>query len=261
MNMRNNDVQLGRHGGRRTAGTAGRLIRLVATMAALSATAMTQAAAADAAAQIAAQGNGRGAPACATCHGNHGEGSAAFPRLAGSGQAYLQAQLDAFAADSRKNVTMQTIAKQLNTSERSAMAAYYSTLPAPRIALSPAAPTPADVGAWIANRGRWSDNLPACAQCHGPGGIGVGQQFPPLAGLPPAYIAQQLQAWRDGARPPGPLGLMATVASKLSPGDSQAVADYYGGHAGAHASNAAIATNAASPTAAGSAARKPEGTP
>lgn len=45
------------------------------------------------ASQIAAQGNGHGAPACVTCHGPKGAGSAAFPRLAGTGQAYLQAQL------------------------------------------------------------------------------------------------------------------------------------------------------------------------
>ena len=117
---------------------------------------------------------------------------------------------------------------------RSELAAYYSKLTSPRISLSLAVPLPADVGAWIANRGRWSNDLPACAQCHGRNGSGVGQQFPPLAGLSPAYIAKQLQAWRSGARPPGPLGLMATIASKLSAGDCQAVADYYSGHSSAN---------------------------
>jgi cytochrome c553 len=196
--------------------------------AALSLAGIPQAAAADNAAQIASQGNGRGAPACVTCHGARGEGSGAFPRLAGTGQAYLQEQLEAFATGARKSAVMQTIAQQLSTGERGAMATYYSKLAPPQISLPAAAPTPADLGAWIANRGRWSDDLPACAQCHGREGSGGGQAFPPLAGLPAAYIEQQLEAWRSGARPPGPLGLMKIVASKLTPADSQAVANYYG---------------------------------
>ena len=69
--------------------------------------------------------------------------------------------------------------------------------------------------------------MPACAQCHGPGGSGVGAQFPPLAGLPAAYIAEQLQAWKAGNRPPGPLALMAGIAKKLSNAEVSAVAAYY----------------------------------
>ena len=86
---------------------------------------------------------------------------------------------------------------------------------------------PSDTGAWLATRGRWADQVPACAQCHGPGGSGVGAQFPPLAGLPAAYIAEQLQAWKAGSRPPGPLALMAGVAKKLSDAEISAVAAYY----------------------------------
>lgn len=209
--------------------------RLLSSIAAtFSFAAMAQAASPENAAQIASQGNGRGAPACVGCHGRQGEGSPAFPRLAGTGQAYLQEQLDAFASGARKSAVMQTIAQQLSVGERGAMAAYYSKLTAPQIVMPTTALSPANLGAWLANRGRWSDNLPACAQCHGPGGSGVGQQFPPLAGLPAAYIEQQLQAWRSGARPPGPLGLMGIVASKLTPADSQAVANYYGNQGAAH---------------------------
>lgn len=232
-------IQLNQSIHRAAAFTRGHLLRLGPVAVVLSFAVIAKAATPDNAAQIAAQGNGRGAPACMSCHGARGEGSSAFPRLAGTGQVYLLDQLDAFASDVRKNATMQTVAKQLTKAERTAMAAYYSKLAPPQISLSAATPMPADVGPWIANRGRWSDNLPACVQCHGPGGSGVGQQFPPLAGLPPAYIVAQLQAWRSGSRPPGPLGLMAMIASKLSPDDSQAVADYYGGQA---ASNPVISS-------------------
>ncbi|EYS91088.1 hypothetical protein CF68_31675 [Cupriavidus sp. SK-4] len=42
-----------------------------------------------------------------------------------------------------------------------------------------------------------------------------------------AYVTEQLQAWKAGTRPPGHLGLMPAVASKLSDKDVDAVAAYY----------------------------------
>lgn len=177
--------------------------------------------------QIAVQGTSQGVAACITCHGAKGEGLGAFPRLAGTGQAYLLAQLDAFAGGSRKNPIMQPIAQALAPAERQAVALYFSQLPAPFVAPDSAQPFPSDTGAWLATRGRWADQVPACAQCHGPGGSGVGAQFPPLAGLPAAYIAEQLQSWKAGSRPPGPLSLMSAIANKLSDVEITAVAAYY----------------------------------
>lgn len=193
--------------------------------------------------QIAAQGTPQGVVACIGCHGALGEGSAAFPRLAGTGQAYLQAQLDAFADGSRKNPIMQPFAQKLAATERTALAMYYSQLKAPFLPADMASPTPADAGAWLATRGRWTDQLPACAQCHGPGGSGVGGQFPPIAGLPAAYVTEQLQAWKAGTRPPGPLGLMPAVARKLSDKDIDAVAAYYAGRTAAPRTAPAVETN------------------
>ena len=176
---------------------------------------------------MAAQGTSPSVTVCIGCHGAKGEGMGAFPRLAGTGQAYLLAQLDAFANGDRKNPVMQPIAQSLKPAERQALALYFSQLPAPLVASDSAQPLPSDTGAWLATRGRWADQVPACAQCHGPGGSGVGAQFPPLAGLPAAYIAEQLQAWKAGSRPPGPLALMAGVAKKLSDAEISAVAAYY----------------------------------
>lgn len=182
---------------------------------------------ADAGQKIAAQGRPQGVSACISCHGAQGEGSAAFPRLAGTGQIYLQAQLDAFADGSRKNAVMQPIAQKLTPAERLAVTGYYSQLPAPFRAADAASPRPDAIGAWLASRGLWSAGVPACAQCHGPGGNGVGPQFPPLAGLPAAYITEQLQAWKADSRPPGPLALMPRIAKALSDADMKAVAAYY----------------------------------
>ena len=180
--------------------------------------------------QIANAGKGAAVPACAGCHGQKGEGNPAFPRLAGTGQAYLAAQLEAFAGGTRQNPIMQPIAKALSTAEREATAAYYSRLPTPvKPPVDSEQPSPADTGAWLATRGRWDEQLPACVQCHGPGGSGIGTAFPPLAGLPAAYIAAQLQAWKSGARPPGPLALMPAIAKKLTDADVTAISAYYEG--------------------------------
>ncbi|HTD05610.1 c-type cytochrome [Undibacterium sp.] len=206
-------------------------IRLAAWLltAALAAPALAQQASVARGQQIAAQGTPQGVAACIGCHGARGEGSADFPRLAGSGQSYLQAQLDAFADGSRKNPIMQPFAQKLSATERTALAMYYSQLAAPFKPADTAAPGPADTGAWLAARGRWADQLPACVQCHGPNGGGVGSQFPPLAGLSAAYITEQLQAWKSGVRPPGPLALMPAIAGKLSDTDIDAVARHYAG--------------------------------
>lgn len=178
--------------------------------------------------QIATHGTSSGVPACTTCHGARGEGMGGMPRLAGTGKTYLREQLDAFAAGTRQNPVMQPFAQKLSASERSAVAAYFASLAAP-VAAKDAQAGPSQPGAWLATRGRWTDGIPACAQCHGPGGNGVGEAFPPLAGQSAEYIAQQLKAEQAGTRPPGPLALMPGVARKLSDSDITAVSTYYAG--------------------------------
>ncbi|WP_322077710.1 c-type cytochrome [Burkholderia cepacia] len=180
---------------------------------------------------LATQGSTTGVAACIGCHGGQGEGNAAagFPRLAGTSAAYLSAQLAAFADGSRQNPVMQPLSKLLTPHERDAVSAYFASLPAPAgiVAADDTSIDPANTGAWLATRGRWSQGLPACAQCHSPGGLGVGSAFPPLAGQPAAYIAGQLNGWKHGTRPPGPMALMPAIAGKLSDADIDAVAAYY----------------------------------
>lgn len=183
------------------------------------------------AAAIARGGNGKGAPPCLACHGVDGGGMAAAgnPRLAALDAAYLDKQLDDFAHGSRVNPIMQPIAKALDEDERRALAAYYAKLPLPPALAKPAtALPPADsAGAVLATRGRWDRNVPACVQCHGPAGVGVGANFPPLAGQPAAYIEAQLKAWRQGARHNDPLQLMQHLSAALSEQDIHAVAAWF----------------------------------
>lgn len=182
-------------------------------------------------AAIARQGNGRGAAPCMACHGADGGGQAAagFPRLAGLPAAYLRKQLEDFVAGTRSNATMQPVASALSEDERAAVAAYYAGLPAPMPSPStePSDPAQRALGETLATRGRWPQGLPACAQCHGPDGVGVGEHFPPLRGQSATYLANQLRAWQQGARRNDPLELMRSVAGKLSEADVAAVSAWY----------------------------------
>lgn len=183
-------------------------------------------------ATIASKGSSGGAVACVSCHGANGEGMAAagFPRLSGLHPAYLLSQLDNFASGVRQNPVMAPIAKQLTPAERKAVANYFGALPPPSPVASgnQDALKTGDRGAWLAARGDWDDNLPACVQCHGPGGAGVGSAFPPLAGQSSVYLAAQLHAFKNGTRPGGPMNLMTVVAKKMSDADIAAVADHFG---------------------------------
>lgn len=181
-------------------------------------------------ASIAKQGLGDNIPACSSCHGADGGGNAAggFPRLAGVGASYLEEQLNAVATGDRKSPVMMPIAKALSKDQRHALAVYYSQMPVPDGANAQNTSGESSDGAReLAEHGRWADGIPACVQCHGPGGVGVGEHFPPLAGQPSSYIEDQLRAWRTGERPGGPMGLMASVATKLDDRDLSPIADYF----------------------------------
>lgn len=157
---------------------------------------------------------------------------AAFPPLAGQGASYLRTQLDAFADGSRGNPIMAPIAKGLKPQQRADVAAYFASLPS-GIAATPGQADAKDKGAWLVERGRMQEGIPACASCHGPGGAGVGEHFPAIAKLSASYMQAQVDAWKQGSRPPGPLGLMEGIAKKLSSDDVNAIAQYYAGAPGA----------------------------
>ena len=163
---------------------------------------------------------------CASCHGAKGEGMATFPPLAGQGATYLRSQLDAFADASRNNPIMVPIAKGLQAQDKADVAAYFASLPS-GLATTAGKADGKDAGAWLVERGRLQDGIPACASCHGPGGAGVGEHFPAIGKLSASYMQAQVDAWKNGSRPAGPLGLMESIAKKLSADDVAAIAQYY----------------------------------
>ncbi len=169
--------------------------------------------------------------ACATCHGPEARGVAAagFPRLAGLPAGYLAKQLDDFRSGARLNPVMQPIASALSPEEAKQVAAMLAALPAPRPARLGRAETPASLGATLALRGAWERNIPECLACHGPGGSGIGEAFPPLAGQSASYLSAQLGAWRQGTRKNDPNDLMGHIARSLNDDEAKAVAEYFAG--------------------------------
>ncbi|MCX7897942.1 MAG: cytochrome c4 [Rhodocyclaceae bacterium] len=71
-----------------------------------------------------------GVPACASCHGEKGEGTAQLPRLAGQHPRYIETQLLEFNKRLRNNdnAVMHTIAAKLTALETHAVAAYLGGL-------------------------------------------------------------------------------------------------------------------------------------
>ena len=171
----------------------------------------------------AAPDRGESAPAAAApaprAMGPSGEGNTAragFPRLAGLPAAYQMEQLAAFADGTRQSAVMAPLARALGRMiERS------SRTITPRSGRKrpkrPRLRTGRDDR--LALHGRWSEEIPACVQCHGDNGGGIGAGFPPLAAQPSAYLAAQLRAWQKGTRRGDSLGLMRRIASQLSDAD------------------------------------------
>jgi cytochrome c553 len=171
-----------------------------------------------------------GLPACIGCHGAQGEGLAAsgVPRLAGQAPAYLVRQVENFAQDMRSHPVMSPIAKTMTMEQNIAVAFYYATLD--RGAASPSGTSPegnADRGQRLVNAGDSGARIPACVNCHGPGGKGELPVYPYLAGQHASYLVNALGQWKSGQRSNDPSGQMQAIASRLSAADIAAVAAYY----------------------------------
>jgi cytochrome c553 len=90
--------------------------------------------------------------------------------------------------------------------------------PAPKAAIAPE-PTKAELLA----RGQQIAGA-VCVACHGLDGMSPIPNNPNIAGMPPQYIAKQLQHYKDGTRKNA---IMAGMAAGLSPADMKALGEYY----------------------------------
>ncbi len=204
--------------------------------------------------------NGRGSiPSCVPCHGLQGQGNArlASPRLAGLHPGYIKKQLEDYARDplktravvdpiardyvktprtygdltvftpgTRYDPKMNELARKLSAEDRHNLAIYYSKL---SFVATPKAYDfeTLERGEDLALRGKPEYGLPSCDSCHGPGGQGFGEIFPPLAGQPVTYIIAQINKWQTGKRDNDHLALMRNIADQLTDGDKVNVAAYY----------------------------------
>lgn len=66
-------------------------------------------------------------PACQSCHGEHAEGNAAIPRLAGQHRPYIERELEEFASTERANEIMHENSKNLTPEQIRAVAAFVQT--------------------------------------------------------------------------------------------------------------------------------------
>lgn len=167
-----------------------------------------------------------GLVACSSCHGKAGIAptGSPFPDLAGKQTEYIAKQLMDFRAGTRSHPVMTPIARAMKDSDVGAVAKYFGGLP---LAAIPARATGPARGESLDRVGDMTLGLPACANCHGMGGAGVGPLLPSLAGEPQDYLMAQLHAFRTGSRSNDDGGVMRAFAKRLSESDIRALAEFY----------------------------------
>jgi cytochrome c553 len=179
-------------------------------------------------------------PACQSCHGPKGMGddNLGTPRLAGQQIVYLIKELEDFAHDRRKDLTMMVMnfnAKGLTPQDRADVAGYVSTelkIDKGKLSnlkdLKAAGQTVGStyLGKAIVLYGMPEKNVPACQSCHQYNGRGQEPIYPQIGLQKYVYLTNQLKHWRDSSRANDPLAQMQHVADKLSDEDIANVASY-----------------------------------
>ncbi|MHB8286201.1 MAG: c-type cytochrome, partial [Caulobacteraceae bacterium] len=149
-----------------------------------------------------------GLPACANCHDGDGSQITHAPHLAGQSETFLRHELTAMQHTGRGSTgwwnPMPFVAQTLSSADIAAVSAYYATLkpvrgpagaPAPK-AMQP----PPDHAGDLANAKRIFDH--DCEKCHAANGRGDREgEYPDLTLQTAPFVAQNLYAFRAGARP------------------------------------------------------------
>lgn len=165
---------------------------------------------------------------CVTCHGQGGQGSGYFPRIAGKPSGYLYNQLVAFRDGTRAYPPMNYLVAYLPNPYLREMAEYFSKQRPPFSAVAATTLNAATLtrGQQLATQGDKKTGVPACMACHGAGLTGMEPGIPGLVGLRSTYISAQLTRWRVGDRHAAEPDCMKRVASKLTDTDISAVAGW-----------------------------------
>jgi cytochrome c553 len=163
---------------------------------------------------------------CGLCHGVQGESAnRSFPRLAGQHAEYLAKQLSDFKSGKRYGTTMSDMAADLTPEEMKALASYFSSKKVGPQKIDD--PDLAAVGRYLYHKGNEYAQVPACATCHGPQGLGS-PQLPRLAGQQANYTVTQLKQFGRRERT-NDNAIMHGIASKLTELETRALAEYIAG--------------------------------
>ncbi len=156
---------------------------------------------------------------CMPCHGAQGVSApgSMFPNLAGQWAYYIRTQLDEFKSHQRADpmaAIMWGMAAPLSEVQIQQVATYFSGQIRNPGAISD--PGLGAAGKKIYTGGLLKEEVPACMACHGSTGIGIPPMFPALAGQRSAYVANQLNYFKSGARTDDPEGVMRAIAKNLT---------------------------------------------
>ncbi len=166
------------------------------------------------------------AATCVACHTADGtRGLPANPILQAQHAEYIVKQLTEFKSGKRANAIMAGMAAALTPEDMVNIAAFYNSKPA----VMGAARNKDSValGEKIYRGGIAAKQVPACAACHAPSGVGMPAQYPRLGGQHAEYTASQLTTFRSGAR--GNSAQMMAISARLSDKEIAAVSDYIAG--------------------------------
>jgi cytochrome c553 len=163
---------------------------------------------------------------CFICHGAEGESSSeVFPRLAGQHWEYIAKQLENFKTGKRKSTAMADMVAKLTPDEMEALGKYFE-----KQAVHVEAPKDtalAGVGRYIFQYGNKYSGVAACMSCHGEGALGT-TNLPRLAGQFASYTESQLKLFNQRERT-NDNAIMHSIASKMTPLEMAAVAEYLSG--------------------------------
>ena len=179
---------------------------------------------------------------CAACHGVNGVSPIpAQPNLGGQNVKYLYKQLVDFKSGYRKNGIMQSQVANLSQQDLANVSGYYASQKPWGVAFGNPATTQEATKLFLG--GDKTRGVIGCAGCHGPDAArNAWAAFPRLGGQHAEYIATQLKLFRAAGRvddidsdeqkrvndaaKEGEMGMMQTVASKLSDRDIRILSDY-----------------------------------
>jgi cytochrome c553 len=171
--------------------------------------------------------------ACASCHGERGEGvrGAEYqPHLAGKPAGYLFEQLRSFRDGRRTNAQMTWLVRFMDDAYLREIAAFYAAQPprtrAADTSTSPLSESVRQRAEALVTKGDPARDVPACVACHGADLAGLEPGIPALVGLPAEYIVAQFGNWRNGIRHAIAPDCMADIATALAPEDIRIVAEW-----------------------------------